>query len=884
MCIDYRALNKLTIKNRFPLPRIDDIFDELGNATVFSKIDLCSRYHQIRVQELDIPKTAFRTKLGHYEFTVLPFGLTNAPATFQSLMNSILKPYLGKFSVVYLDDILIYFNTPEEHLQHLQMILDTLRNHKLYAKLDKCDFFQDKVEYLGHIISKDGIAPDPSKISAILQWPTPKTLTDVRSFLGLMNYYRQFIKNYAKIASPISDLLRKSDATFSWTDNATIAFRTLKKLITSAPILRIPNFNSPEKLPEFRIETDASDFAVGAVLLVNTDHGYLPVAYESAKLKKHQKNYPVHDKELLALIHALQTWRHYVFGQLIVAKTDHKSLQYLQQQTNLSARQARWIQFLADFNVKIEYVKGTANIVADALSRRPDLRINVISTIQPDFLTTLPTQLRTDPDFGEIIHDIQAKHSKHSLGHKYAFSLSPDGLLLFNGSRICVPKSELRQQLLHEYHDLAGHFNKDKTYLLLSRAYYWPKMYQDVANFVKTCDACQRSKTENRPTAGLLKPLPVPSQPWDTIAMDLITDLPKTQQGHDAILTVVDVFTKMAHFIATTKTVTAKQLAKLIFDNIYRIHGLPRTIISDQDVRFNSNFWKTLADLTGTQLAKSTAHHPQTDGLAEVTNKTIETILRTTGTASEEHWDKHLTGAEFAYNNTIHSSTGKTPFQLNYGLHPHSFASILSHNPLAPPAVDAFLTSILASHQIAHDNMVLAKQKQGKYANKHRRFELFHVGDMVLLSTKHLKKNQIDSLPKNKLNMKWCGPWRIRHVINENAYELYLPDKALLHPIFNISLLKLYCKRPGSTPTPIFPPIPEPLTPEIESILSKRTIKFGDAACATFYLVHFKNSSSDDDQLLSLDHMRKNYSDVLEQYEQGLVKLRTASFQKMGRM
>ena len=369
MCIDYRALNKLTVKNSYPLPRIDELLDRLRGARIFSKIDLRSGYHQIRVADGDVEKTAFRTRYGHFQFKVMPFGLTNAPATFMHLMNSIFREYLDEFVIVFLDDILIYSRNLADHLQHLRKVLTVLRKNQLYAKASKCAFAREEIDFLGHIVNKEGIKVDPAKTSAVEQWPTPQTPTQVRSFLGLCSYYRKFVAAFAKVAAPLHDLTRKeTPSPLPWTPEHEKAFQELKRRLVTAPLLAVPDPDKP-----WTICTDASDVAIGAILLQDHGKGLQPVAYESRKLREAELNYAVHEKEALAVIHALQTWRCYVQGRAIEVVTDHQALRYLQTQPQLSRRQGRWVEFLQTFRpgLDITYKPGKVN-PADALSRRAD--------------------------------------------------------------------------------------------------------------------------------------------------------------------------------------------------------------------------------------------------------------------------------------------------------------------------------------------------------------------------------------------------------------------------------------------------------------------------------------------------------------------------------
>ncbi|XP_022641613.1 uncharacterized protein LOC106773250 [Vigna radiata var. radiata] len=360
LCVDYRQLNKLTIKNKYPLPRIDDLMDQLHGAAIFSKIDLRSGYHQILVKADDVQKTAFRSRYGHYEYVVMPFGVTNAPAIFMDYMNRIFRPFLDKFVVVFIDDILIYSKTREEHADHLRTVLGVLRERKLYAKLSKCEFWMEEVQFLGHVISAGGISVDPAKVQAVLQWERPKTVTEVRSFVGLAGYYRRFIENFSRIVAPLTQLTRK-DHPFAWTDKCESCFQELKQKLTSAPVLTIPDTGKP-----FEVFCDASHQGLGCVLMQEKR----VVAYASRQLKVHEKNYPTHDLELAAVVFALKIWRHYLYGSQFQVFSDHKSLKYLFDQKELNMRQCRWMEFLKDYDFDLLYHPGKANVVADALSRK----------------------------------------------------------------------------------------------------------------------------------------------------------------------------------------------------------------------------------------------------------------------------------------------------------------------------------------------------------------------------------------------------------------------------------------------------------------------------------------------------------------------------------
>jgi hypothetical protein len=361
MCIDYRSLNEVTIKNKYPLPRIDDLFDQLQGAMYFSKIDLRSGYHQLRIKEADIQKTAFVTRYGQYEFTTMPFGLTNAPTFFMNLMNKVFMEELDKFVVDFIDDILIYSKNREDHERHLRIVLGRLSAHQLYAKLSKCEFWLEKIAFLRHIFTAEGIEVDPSKVEAVSKWKQPSNVSEVQSFLGMVGYYRRFIKGFSSIARPMTKLLKK-DNKFVWIPKCEESFQVIKKKLTTAPVLTLPDIHQ-----SFVIFCDASRQGLGCVLMQNEK----VITYASRLLKPHEQNYPTHDLELAAIVHALKIWRHYLIGNKCHIFIDHKSLKYIFTQPDLNLSQQRWLELIKDYDIEIHYHPGKANVVADALNRKP---------------------------------------------------------------------------------------------------------------------------------------------------------------------------------------------------------------------------------------------------------------------------------------------------------------------------------------------------------------------------------------------------------------------------------------------------------------------------------------------------------------------------------
>nr|AAM93447.1 putative polyprotein [Oryza sativa Japonica Group]ABB46993.1 retrotransposon protein, putative, Ty3-gypsy subclass [Oryza sativa Japonica Group] len=807
MCVDYRALNEVTIKNKYPLPRIDDLFDQLKGATVFSKIDLRSGYHQLRIREEDIPKTAFTTRYGLYEFTVMSFGLTNAPAFFMNLMNKVFMEYLDKFVVVFIDDILIYSQSEEDHQHHLRLVLGKLREHQLYAKLSKCEFWLSEVKFLGHVISAKGVAVDPETVTAVTDWKQPKTVTQIRSFLGLAGYYRRFIENFSKIARPMTQLLKKEEK-FGWSPQCEKAFQTLKEKLVSSPVLILPDTRK-----DFMVYCDASRQGLGCVLMQD---GHV-VAYASRQLRPHEGNYPTHDLELAAVVHALKIWRHYLIGNRCEIYTDHKSLKYIFTQSDLNLRQRRWLELIKDYDVGIHYHPGKANVVADALSRKshcntlnvrgipPELNQQMealnLSIVGRGFLAALeakPTLLdqireaqKNDPDMHGLLKNMKQ-------GKAAGFTEDEHGTL-WNGKRVCVPDSkELKQLILQEAHEspYSIHPGSTKMYLDLKEKYWWVSMKREIAEFVALCDVYQRVKAEHQRPAGLLQPLQVPEWKWDEIGMDFITGLPKTQGGYDSIWVIVDRLTKVARFIPVKTTYGGNKLAELYFARIVSLHGIPKKIVSDRGSQFTSHFWKKLQEELGTRLNFSTAYHPQTDGQTERLNQILEDMLRACVLDFGKTWDKSLPYAEFSYNNSYQASIQMAPYEALYG---RKCRTPLLWDQVGESQV--FGTDILREAEtkvrIIRDNLKVAQSRQKSYADNRRRDLEFAVDDFVYLRVTPLRGVHRFQT-KGKLAPRYVGPFRITARRGEVAYQLELPASlGNVHDVFHVSQLKKCLRVPS---------------------------------------------------------------------------------------
>ncbi|KAK1406152.1 hypothetical protein QVD17_41439 [Tagetes erecta] len=789
MCIDYRELNKLTVKNRYPLPRIDDLFDQLQGASWFSKIDLRSGYHQMKVVEEDIPKTAFRTRYGHYEFTVMPFGLTNAPVAFMDLMNRVCMPFLDRSVIVFIDDILVYSRSEEEHAGHLREVLETLRREKLFAKFSKCAFWLREIQFLGHIVNAEGISVDPSKIEAIKSWASPKTPTEIKSFLGLAGYYRRFIENFSRLAAPMTKLTRK-DVKFDWGQEQETAFQILKERLTKAPVLSLP-----EGTDDFVVYTDASTVGLGCVLM---QRGKV-IAYASRQLNKHEKEYPTHDLELLAVVFALKIWRHYLYGVRCVIYTDHKSLKYFFDQKDLNMRQRWWLELVKDYECEILYHPGKANVVADALSRKSSHAPLKVKAFRMMLSTSLTNQIR-DAQISALKGDLK---KERMVPYVEKLEGNSTGLMTCFG-RIWLPRlSKVLTIVLDEAHKskYSIHPGATKMYHDLRSSFWWPGMRRDIVKYVEKCLTCLRVKAEHQKPYGELQPLEIPMWKWENLTMDFVTKLPKTRRGFDTIWVIVDWLTKSAHFLAIKETYTSDQLANLYVKEIVSRHGVPVSIVSDRDTRFTSRFWRKFHENMGTKLHISTAYHPQTNGQSERTIQTLEDMLRACVLDFGGSWEEYLPLAEFSYNNSYHSSIKETPFEALYGRRcrtPVCWGEIGQRELSSKEMVRSTEEKI---EQI-RARLRAAQDRQKAYANKRRRPVEFQVGDYVLLKVSPWK-GVIRFRKCGKLSPRFIGPFKIVDRVGKVAYRLELPEElSKLHNTFHVSQLRK-CLADESTFVPI---------------------------------------------------------------------------------
>ncbi|XP_057469634.1 uncharacterized protein LOC130758701 [Actinidia eriantha] len=621
-----------------------------------------------------------------------------------------------------------YRSNPDETKELQRQVSELLEKGYVRESMSPCAVLvllvpkKDGTWRMCFVVSAQGLHVDAEKIRAIQEWPSPTTVGNVRSFHRLASFYRRFVKDFSTLVALLTEVIKKNVG-FKWGDEQERAFQLIKQRLTNAPLLSLPNFAKM-----FEIECDASGMGIGAVLMQEGR----PIAYFSEKLSGAALNYPTYDKELYALVRALETWRHYLWHREFVIHTDHESLKHLKGQHKLNKRHARWMEFIETFPYVIRYKQGKENVVADALFRRHDG-------------------------------------------------------FLFRENKLCVPNCSVRELLVRESHGggLMGHFGIAKTLAILQEHFYWPHMKRDIERICGRCITCKQAKSQVQ-HHGLYTPLPLPSEPWIDISMDFVLGLPRSKRGKDSVFVVVDRFSKMAHFIPCHKTDDASHVAELFFKEIVRLHGLPRTIVSDRDAKFLSYFWKTLWGKLGTKLLFSTTCHPQTDGQTEVVNRTLSTLLRAIIKKNTKTWEDCLPHVEFAYNRSVHSATKFSPFEIVYGFNPLTPLD-LSPLPLTEHVnLDGKRKAELVKqiHEKAKLNIERRTEQYAKRANKGRQQVVFEPGDWIWL---HMRKERFPTQRKSKLLPRGDGPFQVLERINDNAYKLDLPGEYNVSATFNVS-------------------------------------------------------------------------------------------------
>ena len=802
-CVDYRRLNSLTKMDVYPLPRIDDSLDLLAETQFFSSLDLASGYWQVGMDEESQEKTAFATHAGLYEFTVMPFGLCNAPATFQRLMENVLAGLARDKCIIYLDDILVIGRTLQEHMENLRLVFTRLRQAGLKLKPSKCKLMQREVQFLGYVVSSGGISGDPQKITAVKEFPRPVDLKSLRAFLGLTSYYRRFVPRFSAVAQPLYNLTKK-DALFEWTVECEEAFQRLKDLLTKAPVLAYPQFGQ-----RFLLETDASGVGLGAVLSQQQpDKTIRPIAFASRTLQQHERNYGISELEALGVVWAVKHFRHYLYGHPCTVYTDHEALKSLLNTPQPSGKLARWGMAIQELDLAIEYRPGNSNARADALSRYPQSLLDsplgktcadtVVAAIQAqeisaksgeeDSLDTLAERQQADPTLNPVITYLETGElpSDDRLARELVLSRDlyslEDGVLyrvMPDKTRRVIPPTQDRRDLFMEAHQgvFGAHLRGAKIHSQLQRHYWWPGMRAEVKNWCRACLVCA-SRSVGRPERPPLTPIPV-AGPFDRVGVDVLK-LPRSRRGHSYAVVFVDYLTKWPEVYAT-RDQTAPTIAKLLVEEVISRHGVPNQLLSDRGPSFLSHLITEVCRLMGIKKVNTTAYHPQGDGLVERFNRTLLDMLAKTVKPGGQDWDERLPYVLFAYRATLQASTAESPFFLLYGRDPQ----LPTDAALCPPVerstvrTDDYGSSLVQfmsdAWKLARTSIEKAQSRQKRQHDKRARSIPLKVGQRVFVHVPSLKTG-----PAHKLARPFKGPYRVV-ALHPNGADL----KSVDHPRAN---------------------------------------------------------------------------------------------------
>ena len=820
-CVDYRALNSVTKTDTFPLPRIDDLLDQLGGARYFSTLDLASGFWQIQMDAASREKTAFVTPHGLYEFLVMPFGLKNVPTVFQRLMQRVLhglNPEEGKqFVAAYLDDILVFSETLQDHLTHLRSVIDRLKSANLKLKPAKCMFMRKEVEYLGHIITAEGLKPN---------FPVPKNVPDMRRFLGMASYYRRFIPKFAKIAQPLHHLTAK-DVPFQWSPECEAAFAILKEKLVTHPVLSYPRFGE-----EFTLETDASILGLGAVLCQKqADRRLHPIAYASRALNPAEKNYGVTELETLAVVWGISHFHSYLYGGDLTVVTDHSAVKPVLEAPNPTGKHARWWTRVYGRGIKsvdIIYRPGRENASADALSRSPvspppshgisqdETQVSAVTAsdsetpvrLDPDrplssLLQSEPApgegtvdyglEQMKDPDLQELmlyLRDEQLpddpERAKMMVAKASQFALA-DGVLVYldhnrgDRKRVAVPLP-LREKIMRVAHGgvSAGHFSGPKLYSALSQQWWWPGMYNDVLSYCKRCPECAVVPGAGRQHRPPLKPIPI-QRPFQKVGVDIM-DLPCTECGNKHVVVFQDMFTKWP-LVYPVPDQRSERLVRLLCEEVILMFGVPEALLSDRGANLLSHLMRDVCEMLGMEKLNTTAYHPECDGMVERFNRTLKSMLRKRAAQFGNQWDRHLPALPWAYRNTPHDTTGEKPSFLLFGWDCRSpaEAALLPVGSMELTDVQDYreelVLSLSSARETAQKTIRKAQKRYKKNYDRRSDNHSYRVGGWVMIRSPSEETGRL-----RKLSRLWHGPYRVtsRNETNITAVKVYYPRESAI--------------------------------------------------------------------------------------------------------
>ena len=788
---NFKKLNALTVKDAYPLPRIDDALDLLGGSKYFTVVDANCGFFQVLMDDSARDKVVMISFEGTYGYKRMPLGLINSPSTFQRLMDILLAGLKWKCCIVYMDDIIIFSKTFEDHIRDLRAVFTRLREAGLTLKLTKCTFARDTLPYLGYIISRNGIKPNPEKVKAVTEMIPPENISAVRSFLGMLGFFRMFIKDFAKIAKPLTDLTKKGviPVRKAWSEEHQFAFETLKNKLLQAPILSFPNFKE-----HFYLETDASNEQIGAVLMQKPEGKCRVIGYYSRKLNSAEVNYTTTEKECLAVVWAVtHKCRPYLHGQKFTVITDHSALRWLLNLENPTGRLARWGLKLMEYDFEVVTRPGRVHSVPDALSRLPTKdeillaikKMNPIidrsghelpslaefkeSYLEDDFCKKIISYFRSEA------RSTPPKEAKDVIMEDdilYKLDIVPKGDNVL-GYRVIVPKN-LVEDILTYYHNAMpnGHQGIVKTFNKIREKYYWPKMQKDIYEFVSICDTCIRNKSKRPKKNALMKAI-TPSRRFELVAMDILK-LNKTHKGHTYVLVITDMFTKFCKASAMADS-KAETVAESFVNDWLSIFGAPEKLLTDQGSQFTSALFLSLCRILGIKKIFTTPYHPQTDGVVERNNQTLVKIMSMYVATDQKNWDDVLSMAVYAHNTARHSTTQQTPYKMMFGVEapdfmPEAYEMESVYQEKKDSSFDKIRSALAEAHRCARNSMKKAQAQYKKYYDKNVTILEFNKGDLVYLWQ--------PSTPKEgspKLTAPWRGPFRVKERINDYNVILTLP-------------------------------------------------------------------------------------------------------------
>ena len=799
LCIDYREINKITIGDRYPMPRMDDLLQNAKGFKLISSMDLSAGYYQINVKKEDRDKTAFVTPFGMYRFNRMPFGLRNAPATFQRLVDR-MKSGLDINVFAYFDDLLVLSDDLDKHLKDLECIFDRLQRFGLRLNREKCVFARTSVKFLGHVLSTDGISVNPEKVAAIANMVAPRNVTQVKSFLQTCSWYRKFIENFSKVSEPLSWLTRKSSP-WTWGDAQERAFQTLKTLLTTAPVLR----QADETMP-FMIRTDASAYAIGAALLQGEGPDEQPIEYASRLLNDAEKNYHTTEREALAIVWALKKFHAYIECSSVKVATDHQPLRYLMNLKSPSGRLARWALQIQQYDIQIEYTPGKANVLADMLSR-PNIDDDIDKGVQvcqvvADFPRRSAEDIRRnqleDPELAKIVSEFETEPPRTdfvrwvergyimSQGCLYKLSSDSDS----DEPQLVVPAHE-RKFVVEQFHnETSCHDGIEKTLERIRRRYFWTGMRKFVEGQVRVCPECQRYKASNLKPAGLIS-TPPPAARFEVVAVDYFGPLPETEEGYRWVMIVEDVSSRWVEMFPLCNA-TAMESAKVLVEEVFLRYGIPRRLLSDNGVQFVSEVMQQVCHCLGIRQTLTPLYHAESNPV-ERKNRDLKAKISILVGTDHLSWAKKLAAVRYALNTGRCEGTGYTPAFLTFGRELRSgedvqsdLRQIIEYDNFVP-MITPYLKRLSIHLREAQERSEKTKEESKARADEKRRDVLpYKEGDVVLVKT-HVLSNAAKGLTK-KFTPRRDGPYTVRKVIGNNVYELQNGDHKIIGRYHTVDL------------------------------------------------------------------------------------------------